>query len=171
MTIRCRPPRAITHDAVRPTLTSSARSCSPAIDVGTLTSEPPKPPSADQVRLDPSSCAASRSCNASPTPAASLANALRKAGSSSPGTPAESCRSHAHRSNSPWDFKTVSGAPSAPARELSCPSVWQRCYRDHESGTDEYLHPQRPLATVVTSSLPLGGSSRPRAEAGACRVR
>jgi hypothetical protein len=54
----------------------------------------------------------------------------------------------------------VSAAPSVPARELSCPSIRQRCCRDHESGTGEHLHPQPPRAIAVTSSLPSGGSSR-----------
>src|SRR6478672_1635765 len=33
-------------------------------------------------------------------------------------------------SSSPWDFETVSAAPSVLAPEWICPSVWQRCYRD-----------------------------------------
>ena len=123
MMIRRRPARASTHDAVRPTLTSRARSCPPATDVGTLTSEPPMLPPADPVRLDPTSCAASPRCSASPIRAALHANVSRKLELSSRDIPAESYRSPAHRSNSPWGFETASAVPSTPTLELSCQSA------------------------------------------------
>ena len=91
MTIRCDPTRARTRDGARPTPTSHARSLPPPIDVGILNSESPKPRSAGQEHQNPSSCAASPRCSALPTLAASLINALRKAGSSNPDTPAGSC--------------------------------------------------------------------------------
>ena len=74
---RC-PARSRTHDALRPTLTLRARSCPPAIDVGTLTSEQPMRLPADPVRLDLTSCVACPRCSASPIPAASLANVFPK---------------------------------------------------------------------------------------------
>ena len=120
MAIRCRSARASIHDEVRPVSISRLRSYPPPIDVGTLTSQAPTLPPEDPVLPDPGSCAAFPRCSAIPTPEELHASGFRKPELSSPDIPAESCQSPAHKSNSPWDFETVSAAPSAPVLEPSC---------------------------------------------------
>jgi len=70
------------------------------------------------------------------------------------------CPHHPVTNHSPWGNNDVRNT-LRPVHESS-----ERCIGDPEARIGEHLHPQSHRATAITSSLPSGGSSSPRAEGG-----
>jgi len=130
-----RPPasaRARTRDANRPALTWRARAHPPTFDAGLLTSGCGQIAAEGLEHLDPRRCEVCRCCSDFSTFEESIADAPRKAESSSPGTRVESFRGDVRRSRSPSGSRLEIAAPRGPRHESKCPSASRRSRHDRE---------------------------------------